>query len=311
VSKSWEVIKMYQTLQRSSSQAVRSQNPPTRKGKGKGPQPSAGAGGSGRSEGAAAGDGAAEEGGGVKGAGSAVDAQRGVMEELAGKSAYVRQIEMDRQKMRPMITDLCEQINAFKPLDMLQIDVFVAEVERRLALLSDERMVLRAFTAWPEKKLEAMREAVARKAELEKLTRSLDPHGDKWQARNSIADELQQAMDRFNDARPKIEWYMRESEAIRKNLRAQGVPFDMDLVKGAQHAPLGLAKYGMRMLATAHSRMLEAAPADAAAALPTIKELISQVLKFAFQCHQFSGGFDAEANHLFGDLHAIVAPPEQ
>ena len=36
--------------------------------------------------------------------------QRGVMEELAGKSAYVRQIEMDRQKMRPMITDLCEQV---------------------------------------------------------------------------------------------------------------------------------------------------------------------------------------------------------
>ena len=50
------------------------------------------------------------------------------MEELAGKSAYMRQIESDRQKMKPMITDLTEQINAFKPVDMLQLEVFVAEV---------------------------------------------------------------------------------------------------------------------------------------------------------------------------------------
>ena len=32
------------------------------------------------------------------------------MEELAGKSAYMRQIESDRQKMKPMITDLTEQV---------------------------------------------------------------------------------------------------------------------------------------------------------------------------------------------------------
>lgn len=46
-------------------------------------------------------------------------------------------------------------------------------------------------------------------------------------------------------------------QARRKNLRAQGVPFDMDIVKAAQHAPLVLAKYAMRMLSTAHSRMLQ------------------------------------------------------
>ena len=44
-----------------------------------------------------------------------------------------------------------------------------------------------------------------------------------------------------------------------------------------------------------------------AAALPTIKDLVGQVLKFAFNCHQFAGGFDSEANSLFADLHAILA----
>lgn len=234
------------------------------------------------------------------------DAQKGVMEELAGKSAYMRQVEQDRQKMAPMITDLKGQIVAFQPLDMLQLEHFVAEVERRLALLCDERMVLKAFPDWPEKRLEAMREAVARKAELEKLTTSMDPQGERWNARASIAEELQQVMDRFSEAKPKVEWYIREGDTIKRALSSHAVPFDMDLIKGAQHGPLQLAKYAMRMLHTAHERLLKASAADAAAALPTVKDLISQVLKFAFQCHQFAGGFDADANTLFGELHRVL-----
>jgi len=264
----------------------------------------------------------------------------------------MKQVEADRQRMAPMITDLAVQITAFQPLDMVQVEVFVAEVERRLALLCDEGMVLKTFSFFPEKRLEAMREAVARKRELQKLTTTMDPHGHKWQARDSIALELHQVIDRFTEARPKVEWYMREAESIRKSLRAHAVPFDMDLVKGAQHAPLGLAKYGMRMLFTAHSRILQvgslscpslscvapfrcacqalptlphcvhlwcvwyglcgmvcvvwcvwygvcgmlcpqAPAADAAAALPTVKELIGDVLKFAFQCHQVSAHPDS------------------
>lgn len=287
---------MYQTLQRSSSQT---QVLPKRKSKSATPSAAA----------AAASPAAADA---AAGAGAApVDAQRGVMQEMAGKSAYMRQVEADRQRMGPMITDLASQIASFMPQDMLQVEVFVGEVERRLDLLSDERMVLKPFSTWPEKRLEAMREAVARKGELEKLTCTMDPHGDKWVARASIADELQQVMDRFNEAKPKVEWYMREAETIRKSLRSHALPFDMDLVKAAQHAPLGLAKYAMRMLSTAHQRLLQAAPADAAAALPTVKDLIGQVLKFAFQCHQFAGGFDSEANGLFGDLHGVLSPAQE
>lgn len=58
------------------------------------------------------------------------------------------QVEQDRIKMSPMITDLIAQIAKFQPLDMLQLEVFVLEVERRLSLLSDERMVLKAFDNW-------------------------------------------------------------------------------------------------------------------------------------------------------------------
>ena len=88
------------------------------------------------------------------------------MAELAGKSAYMRQVEGDRERMRPMIDDLSRQIAAFTPADMHELEFFVAEVERRLSLLCDERMVLKVFESWPERKVEAMREAVARKAEV-------------------------------------------------------------------------------------------------------------------------------------------------
>ena len=297
VTKSWEVIKMYQTLQKSSANT----GPPCgRRSKVSGRQAG------GVTSGAAGGK-DPEGGDGSKSAASALDAQRGVMQELAGKSAYMRAIEADRERFRGMISDLAQQVLAFKPVDLLQVEVFMAEVERRLELLSDERMVLKAFSNWPEKRVEALREAVARKAEIEKLAADLDPHAEKWQARCSIAQELQQTVDKFAEAKPKIEWYLREAEGIRKALAKHAVPFDMDLVTQAKLAPLGLAKYAMRMLATAHARLLQADADDAAAALPTIKDLVGQVLKFAFNCHQFAGGFDSEANSLFADLHAILA----
>ena len=47
------------------------------------------------------------------------------------------------------------------------------QVEARLALLSDERMVLKVFAAWPEARVEALRECVGRAAE---LRRSLLPY---------------------------------------------------------------------------------------------------------------------------------------
>ena len=55
----------------------------------------------------------------------------------------------------------------------------------------------------------------------------------------------------------------------------------------------------MRMVSASHQKITEAEEAAAAAALPTMLILVDRVLKFAFQCHQFAGGFDREANALF------------
>jgi hypothetical protein len=65
-----------------------------------------------------------------------------------------------------------KQIRTFTPKTMQHVEVFVTEVEKRLALLADERMVLkdeRFSEAWPEKRLDCMREAIAKKKELQAL----------------------------------------------------------------------------------------------------------------------------------------------
>lgn len=126
VTKSWAVIKMHQGL------SAKARTPPPAKTS-LHDAPASGASGTPRGRGGGGG------GGGV----DVADAQRGVKEELEGRSAYMKQVLADRAAFAPMIADLIPQIINFKPQDGLQVAFFTRELERRLALLSDERMVLK------------------------------------------------------------------------------------------------------------------------------------------------------------------------
>ena len=193
----------------------------------------------------------------------------------------------------------------------------MAEVERRLGLLSDERMVLKAFDDWPEKKIEALREATVRKHELQRLAATMDPTTGSWVAKGSIGDELQQVAAKFDEGKAKIEWYLRSQEDFGRALAALAIPFDRELVTTAQHATLKLAKYGMRMVLTATKRLAAAASgggagegegeAASAASYGAVERLVMEVLELAFRVHQFVGGFDTEATQLFSDVHAALA----
>lgn len=68
--------------------------------------------------------------------------------------------------------------------------------------------------------MEALREAVARTAELEKLGASLDPEDESWKAKVSIIDELQQVIDKFQEGKSKVEAYLRCQQDIRRSLAA-------------------------------------------------------------------------------------------
>mmetsp|Transcript_30878 Transcript_30878/g.82772 ORF Transcript_30878/g.82772 Transcript_30878/m.82772 type:complete len:244 (+) Transcript_30878:197-928(+) len=227
-----------------------------------------------------------------------------------GGSAYMRQILADREKYGPMLLDLAPQIATFNPVNMDQVVVFMAEVERRLGRLSDERMVLKgeAFAGlWPEGRLETFREAIARRLELEGLLAGMDPSGAAWGGvRGTVRSELQHAVEKFENVSAALETFRRGQDDLERKFRADRIPFDFARVKKVQVGAVGLAKYAMNMVLTSHQGLLDkdTPPEQAAAQIDTLAE---PALRFAFRCHQFAGGFDEEANRLFMQLRSLLS----
>ncbi|KAJ1474594.1 hypothetical protein T484DRAFT_1970253 [Baffinella frigidus] len=218
----------------------------------------------------------------------------------------MKQVLADREVYREMIEDLAKQIAAVRPVDMFQVQEFSGEVERRLTLLSDENMVLKGFPDFPLKRLESLREAVARRGELRKLQESLNPEGEKWITKSNMGEELQNVVERFEAAQPAIEWYQRAEPDLKRAFLNHHVPFDFSAVAATRHATVGLAAYSLRMVQTASERLHSASEEDQSKGRPQVLQLAQGTLKFAFRIHQFAGGFDAVTTQLFSSLHDVI-----
>ena len=219
----------------------------------------------------------------------------------------MRQVQADRDKYRDMIHDLSLQAASFAPLTAAQVCAFVAEVDRRLALLSDERMVLKAFDKWPEQRMEAMREVAARSKELSVLLASLDPS--QWEPKSSISDEIQRTEDVFSKAQATVDWYSRCREELSRKYSAHRLPFDFGGITRVQQATVGLAKHAMSLALTANQRLQSSQERGEVVAKATVDKVVSvgdSALRLAFRCHQGAGGFDSEATGMFSALQASV-----
>jgi len=233
-----------------------------------------------------------------------------VKDELESRSSYMKQIMAEREKFGPMIHDLARQIASFQGKTIEHITVFLAEVERRLARLTDERMVLRGeqFAGqWPEKRLDAMREAAALHKELLNMLHTMDPEGEGWTARTNVRDELLQVVEKFDAIRPQVDARVRGKEEVARRLAGERIPFDWSLINAIQLVAVTQARYVLAMMLEAiHG--LQQQMGDAAAS--KVEQLAEQALRFAFRCHQFAGGFDQQTTELFSKLSAVISPPE-
>lgn len=233
-----------------------------------------------------------------------------VKDELESRSGYVRQINTERDKFGPMILDLARQIADFKASRIEHIQAFLAEVERRLAKLTDERMVLKGerFAAlWPERRLDAMREAAALDRELRALLQSMDPEGPAWTPKSNVKDELLQVVEKFDVVRPQVDARTRSKDEVQRRLDAEKVPFDWSLLDKIVLVSVGLAKYAMAMMLSAYEDLAQQV---GPAAVTRMESVLEKTLRFAFRIHQFAGGFDQETTELFTKLNSILSPPE-
>jgi hypothetical protein len=53
----------------------------------------------------------------------------------------MRQVLADRTTYKQMLQSMADQLNQFRPRTLPEVELVMSQVEARLALLSDERMV--------------------------------------------------------------------------------------------------------------------------------------------------------------------------
>ncbi len=114
-----------------------------------------------------------------------------------------------------------------------------------------------------------------------------------------------------------LEAYSRDSSELLKHFAAHKIPFDLPkLILGVKEAAVELCKHVMRQVvrevphqspetsASASSASSPSAPLLAPGAQQ--RPLLEKAVHFAFRCHQFAGGFDAEANALFAQACSLL-----
>jgi len=247
---------------------------------------------------------AAEDGAAEAASPSAAGGAAAVRLELEGRSSYMRQVAADRDKYAEMLQLLAGQISTFKPTAFSQVLEFVHEMERRLALLSDERAVVKTLQEWPESKVEALREIVGRRRELTELLLALDCTA--WEPRPNIHDELQRTIDALGRVQPQVEWYTRSMDEMSRRWKTHTLLFDFKILDDIRHASVPMAKHAMRLYLTAHERWKTSVKIDATST-KKVRDGLESSLRFAFRCHQFAEGFDEEASSLFAGVHEAIA----
>ena len=98
-------------------------------------------------------------------------------------------------------------------------------------VLKDERFA----DIWPERRLDCMREAVAKKNEVLALVASMDVKATGWSARSSVKDELAHAVEVFTTVRPQADNVMRDKDDLKRKFDAEKVPFDWAMYKRIHH----------------------------------------------------------------------------
>jgi hypothetical protein len=227
IVKSWEVILLYQKYTKEKEK--RSHSPLA-------------AGEAGGGEGAGKSrqrDGSASAGA----AGGAGVTAAGVKEELEGRSAYMKQVLSDRERYGEMILDLEQQLTTLRPSSAAHVAMLVEELEKRLALLSDERAVLKAFPNWPESKVEALRDIAARMREVQACRKALDVAA--AASLSSESEELKRCMQMFNKTQALVEWFERNQEDLGKRWLVFGLVFDFAAVADLKAACVSLSKHAM------------------------------------------------------------------
>ncbi|XP_006664997.2 protein CHUP1, chloroplastic-like isoform X2 [Oryza brachyantha] len=219
-------------------------------------------------------------------------AASGIVGELQNRSTHLLAIKADVEGKAVLINHLIAKVHQTTFADVDQVVAFVDWLDQHLSTLTDEAAVLKHFS-WPERKADALREAASEYRHLNSLLTQIS---------NSSSDttlaSCEAALTKISALQHKLE----KSMSRLVNLRSSVIPsykelriptdwmLDSGIASKMRLASLKLAKvYMMRAL-----KELDRETGGEA--------LLAQSVRFAYRAHQFAGGLDCEAMHLFEDL---------
>ncbi|KAK4856806.1 hypothetical protein QYF36_021475 [Acer negundo] len=222
---------------------------------------------------------------------------RNMIGEIENRSTYVLAIKSDVKNQKEFINFLIKEVESATFLDISEVEAFVKWLDQELSSLVDERAVLKHFQNWPERKVDALREAACNYRDLKGLEFEVLGFQDNLKEGSVQATRKMQALqDRLEQSVNGIE-RMRESTG--KRYRDFQIPWewmlDTGLIGQMKLSSLRLAKEHMRRI-TKELQSNECSREE---------NLLLQGVRFAYRVHQFAGGFDGESIQAFEELKKI------
>ncbi|CAD5315961.1 unnamed protein product [Arabidopsis thaliana] len=230
--------------------------------------------------------------------------------EITKKSAYFLQIQADIAKYMTSINELKIEITKFQTKDMTELLSFHRRVESVLENLTDESQVLARCEGFPQKKLEAMRMAVALYTKL---------HGMITELQNmKIEPPLNQLLDKveryFTKIKGDIDTLDRTKDEESKKFQSHNIHFDFNILIQIKETMVDISSNCME-LALKEKRDEKLVSADAK---PSLKKTVGsakmlwRAFQFAFKVYTFAGGHDDRADSLTRELaHEIQTDSDQ
>ncbi|XP_010533899.1 PREDICTED: uncharacterized protein At4g04980 [Tarenaya hassleriana] len=256
----------------------------------------------GRDTEAKSGGGGGRKSGGVSSAQSGGKSMADALAEMTKRSSYFQQIEEDVQKYMKSINELKAEISKFQTKDMTELLNFHRRVESVLEKLTDETQVLARCEGFPQKKLEAMRMAVALFSKLHGIITELQS----WKIEPPVNQLLDKVDRYFSKIKGDIDALDRTKDEEAKKFQSHNIHFDFNILLQIKEAMVDISSNCMEL---ALKEKREAKGMDSPEAKTNAKKTtvscaktLWRAFQFAFKVYTFAGGHDDRADHLTREL---------
>ncbi|XP_024526674.1 protein CHUP1, chloroplastic [Selaginella moellendorffii] len=240
------------------------------------------------------------------------EARSSIIGEIENRSSHLLAIKADVENQRELVVSLAAEVRAADYTEMEDVLAFVTWLDGELALLVDERAVLKHFN-WPEAKADALRESAFQYRDLRKLELELASFEDDYgMKRDPALNRMQTVMERTEHS---IYCFLRTRDKAAIRYKESGIPTNWMLDGGL----VGKVKcFAAPQVHECFDQMKESSvklaekfmkrvvlELDGAGSDELVEEfLLLQGVRFAFRVHQFAGGFDDKTMQAFEELRS-------